>query len=130
MSWAVLMIYVLSVASFCAAFFFSGFMKSGLESVSIMREAMAVVTNKTVSDSDKERMSRDAAARMFRLLIVILLKISICVGAALFPVLVADFVGFLEMDESRKFALRLDVILITSLVLVGVFLGGIKSRRG
>ena len=116
--------YCLAVILFCVAFFFTKLLTTCSQIIILTQQAMSVVIDKNLDDAAKEKSAKDAAVNIFKNSFFLLLKILITFGAAILPLLLADITGMANFSETSEFALRLDVLLITTIVASAiVFIG-------
>jgi len=95
----------------------------------ISREAVVVISSPDLDDAAKEKATQLAAVSMLKLNVVLIIKISIILCAAVAPILVADLLGYVTIEQVSSFSLRLDVLLITTVVVLTSIYVGKKALR-
>lgn len=118
----VLVVYVAGILLFVLAFRFTQLASSFGQVMAIVRQAIRVVTDSQLDDHDKERVARHAALQLFKQAALITLKGVITVICALFPFWLADALALQPWNEAMTFALRWDVLLITTALMVAGWL--------
>ena len=125
----VLITYCLAVLSFCIAFYFTKPLITCSQITVIAKQAVTTITNKNIDDVTKEQATQAAAINILKNSFLLLFKFAGIFGAAVVPVWLADISGIAGSSESREFALRLDVLLITTIGVSAVVFLGIKLFR-
>jgi len=116
----VLGVYLTGILLFVLAFSFTRLSSSFGQVVAIAQQAIRAITDSQLDDHDKERAARHAGLQLLRQSTVITLKGAITVLCALFPFWLADVLALQPWEEAMTFALRWDVLLITTvLIMVG-----------
>lgn len=83
-----------------------------------------------LTDDEKERRARRAALAALGGTGRLLLRLAGVAAAALAPVLVADAAGVVPAGEVGRFALRLDVLVATTLVITGAMFLATRRKAG
>ena len=118
----VLGVYLAGIALFVLAFSFTRLSSSFGQVMAIVQQAIRVITDSQLDDHDKERAARHAALQLLKQATLITLKGAITVICALFPFWLADVLALQPWDEAMAFALRWDVLLITTVLMVAGWL--------
>ena len=120
----VIIIYCLAVILFCVAFYFTKLLNTCSQIVIMAKQALSTVTDKSLGDEAKEKAAKVAAVNILKNSFFLLFKILITIGAAILPLWLADIAGMANFSDTSEFALRLDVLLITTIVASAIaFLG-------
>ena len=115
-----LAIYVLGVVLFAAAFGATGLASSFGRVVETSRGAAKVALDKARTDDEKEIAARRAGLDLLRQSAMIFIKGGATVLAAAMPFWIADVAAIRPLEETMAFALRWDVLGITTLVMIGL----------
>ena len=122
----VLVTYCLAVISFCLAFYFTRLSTTCGQLIVIAKQAVTTITNKDLDDAAKEKETQAAAIDTLKNAFSLLMKLVAIFGAAVVPIWLADVAGIAKFSETSAFALRLDVLLITTIVASAIVLLGRK----
>jgi len=125
----VIITYCLAVFAFCIAFYFTRPLATCSQIFVIVNQAVKTIANKNIDDATKEKTTQGAAIDILKNSFSLLFKFSGIFGAAVVPVWLADISEIVEFSEINAFALRLDVLLITTFVASAVVFLGIKLFR-
>ena len=118
--------YCLAVVLFCVAFYFTKLLPTCSRIIVMAQQAVTTITDNSLDDDAKEKAAKAAAVRIFRNSFLLLFKIVITLGVAVSPIWLADVTGLASFPETSEFALRLDVLLITTIIVSGIVLLGRK----
>ena len=80
--------------------------------------SLAQLRGKALTDGEKERRARHAAVEAFTGTGQLFLRLAVAVGATLLPVWLADASGLVSAGAVGRFALRLDVIIATTVIMI------------
>ena len=111
-------VYMLAVLLFCLSFYFARVVETCRKVLSIVRESMGVLTDGNLDDLVKEEAIKEAALSMAKQCIVLLIKILIILGVTVLPMWLAALMGVATLSETSQFAMRWDVLVITTLVIL------------
>ena len=123
-----ILVTALSVLAFIAAFEFLGLLPKAQEAIAVSRRAAAVMADATLDEAAKEKAAQGAAIELMKGFLGLVLRIAGILGAAYVPIFLADATGLLPEAETLAFMLRLDVIAVTSVLMVVVI--WLASRFG
>lgn len=115
-------VYVAGIVLFVLAFSFTHLSSSFGQVMAIVQQAILVMKDCQLDDHEKERAARRAALQLLRQAALITVKGAITVLCALFPFWLADALGLQPWDQAMAFALRLDVLLITTVLMLAGWL--------
>ena len=116
--------YCLAVILFCMAFYFTKLLATCNRIIITVQQAVTTITDKYIDDNAKEKAAKAAAVNIIKSSFLLLFKIVITFGTAVLPLFLADITGLADFSETSEYALRLDVLLITTIVAsVIVFIG-------
>ena len=125
-----ILVTALSVLAFIAAFEFLGLMPKAQEAIAVSRRAAGVMADASLDEAAKEKAAQAAAIELMKGFFGLVLRIAGILAAAYVPIFLADVTGLLPESEALAFMLRLDVILVTSvLVVVVLWLAARVSRK-
>ncbi|MBV1915446.1 MAG: hypothetical protein KUG72_08670 [Pseudomonadales bacterium] len=120
----ILIIYCLAVILFCAAFYFTHMLNECKTIIAIGNDSFAMMNNKDLNDDTKEQFIQASAIKMLKSSFMLLIKIVITLGITVLPLLLADITEIADFSETSHYSLRIDVLLITTVVVtLFVFLG-------
>ncbi|MBL9060694.1 MAG: hypothetical protein JNK88_11805 [Mangrovicoccus sp.] len=115
-----IVVTALSVLAFIAAFEFLGILPKAREAIAISQRTAAVMGDSTLGEEAKEKAVQQAALNLMKGFFGLLLRIIGIILAAYVPIFLADFTGLLPEAEALAFMLRLDVIAVTSVLMIAV----------
>ena len=115
-------VYIAGIVLFVLAFSITRLANSFGQVMAIARRALRTISDSRLDDHDKERAARQAALQLLGQAALITLKGAITVACALFPFWLADVLALQPWDETMSFALRWDVLLITSVLMLAGWL--------
>ena len=125
-----IVVTALSVLAFIAAFKFLGILPKAQEAMTVSRRTAAVMGDRTLDEAAKEKAVQAAAGTLMMGFFGLVLRIVGILAAAYVPIFLADITGLLPEAEALAFMLRLDVIAVTSvLVVVLIWLAARLGRR-
>jgi len=118
----ILGVYLTGIVLFVLAFSVTRLSSSFGLVMAIIQQAIRVILDSQLDDHEKERAARHAALQLIKQTALITLKGAITVICALFPFWLADVLALQPWDEAMAFALRWDVLLITTVLMVAGWL--------
>jgi hypothetical protein len=119
-----LFIYCIAVILFCAAFYLTKIISTCVQIISVAKQAATTIADKSLDDDTKENAARSASIKILTNSFILFIKIVALLGAAVLPLYIASFAGLADFSESISFAMRMDVLLITTFtVSAAVFIG-------
>lgn len=116
----ILVVTALSVLAFLLAFEALGLIPKAKEAISVSRATAAVMGDKSLDDDAKEAAVQKAAATLMKNFLGLLVRIVGILLAAYVPILAADLLGLVPEAEVLAFMLRIDVILITTVLVIAL----------
>ena len=125
MTWdtGVLAVALATMAAFVAAFHYSGLIGRARSAVATVSQTVAVISEKSLDDDEKERLVQRAALRMFGQfapITVTAAAVLLVPGAVIW---IGDLIGLASVTAVSSFLLSWEVILgATGLILAGVWL--------
>jgi len=111
---AILVVYVLAVLLLCAGFYFAHLVDSVQQVSKVARTAYSTMTDNTLDDREKEETIQNCAIEMVKQAVQLIVKLLVILLVTAFPVWLAGFLGWIDMDAFKLFALRVDVLLVTT----------------
>lgn len=114
-------IYLLGVALFVAAFVLTGLPKSFASVMEQASETTSTLRNPALDDHTKERAARSASWIMLKIGVAITVKGAVTVAIAILPFWLAHALDIRTWEETTEFALRWDVLVVTTLAAVGIW---------
>jgi len=119
----VLVVALATMAAFVAAFHFSGLIGRARSAVATVSQTVAVISEKSLDDEEKERLVQRAALQMFGqfALITVTAAVVLLVPGAI--IWIGDLIGLASVAAVSRFLLSWEVILgATALILAVVWL--------
>lgn len=111
-------VYVVAVLLLCAGFYFAHLVESVRLITGLAGTAYSTMTDDSLDDMAKEKTVQNCAVEMMKQAVQLIVKLLVILLVAAFPVWLVGFLGWIEMDAFARFALRVDVLLITTAVVV------------
>ena len=118
----IILVAVISVTLFLIAFWWLKITRVGADALKISRSAMAAMGDKSLDDDTREKMIQSASVKLFGSFFSILIRSILTLAIAFLPVWLADLTGIAGMHAVFGFLSRIDVIIITSIVMIGGYL--------
>jgi len=112
---------IVSIFTFIAALWIFRIVPISAKAISIYREAISTMKDDNFSDIEREKALQQASIRLLGSFFSILYRAVLTLGACFFPILVADWLELVKIEDVTVFLLRIDVILITTIVLLVVY---------
>jgi hypothetical protein len=113
---------------FGLAFYMTRMIETAIDSIVVSRQAIEIMSDPDLGDLEKEKLVQKAAVGMMQNCGFLFLKGCITILAVGTPILFADLLQLASIEETSRFALRWDVLVLTSVgMIVPVML--IKKRR-
>jgi hypothetical protein len=125
LSWdaGVLIVGVLSILAFCAAFHFSGLVARAQAAIATARQTVAVISDKTLDDEQKERAVQGGALRMFGQFALITITAILVLAAPAVVMWIAEMLGAASFAAVSDFLLSWEVIIgATVLIMAAIWL--------
>lgn len=114
----VVAVYVLAVALFCLSFYYTRTVGTCRQVLSIARESTNVLTDDNLDDLAKEKAIKKSAVSMVKQSFVLFFKLFIILGVTILPLWLADVMQLAALSDTSRFALRWDVLVITTTVVL------------
>lgn len=124
----ILIVTALSVIAFIAAFELLGIVPKAREAIATSRQTAAVMGDKSLDDDAKEAAVQKAAGSLMKGFFGLLLRIIGILVAAYIPIFLANLLGLASEDAVLSFMLRIDVILITTVLVIAIIWIATKVR--
>ena len=119
----VLVVGLAAIAAFVGAFHFSGLVARSLAVVTVARETMAVIADKTLDDAEKEPLVQRAALRLFGHFGLITLAAIVLLAVPGLVMWGGDLIGLAPFIAVTRFLLSWEVIVgATVLIVAAVWL--------
>lgn len=115
---------IASILFFLVAFWAAKVASAASAAVGIAVRAMKTLASDELDDETKERASRKAAIDLLRCALSIAARFSVSIVGAGIPILAADALNLADANDTIAYLSRLDVIVVSSIVLTVVFLVG------
>jgi hypothetical protein len=107
------------VALFAVVFSATGLHKSFVHIADTSRVVVKVLADPDIEDDAKEEAARQGSVELLKISLFVALKGAATLVAAMLPFAVSDALGLRPWNETVAFALRPDVLVITTIVMVG-----------
>ena len=108
--------YCLAVIFFCTAFYFTHMLTTCNQIITIAKTSVTTITDKNLDDAIKEKATQAAAVNMLKRSFFLLIKLAIIFCATVLPLWLADLAGLASFSDTSNFSLRIDVLLITTII--------------
>ena len=118
-----------SILAFVVAFGLLGILGVAQSAIATARETGQVMGDKTLDDDTKERLVQKASLSLMKNFAGLLVRLIALLAATFAPIYLADLAGLATTEAVTGFLLRWDVILITSIVLIGLVFAGRRLWR-
>jgi hypothetical protein len=114
-------IYTLAVVLFSLSFFLLKILHTCRQIIAITLSAIEVMANHLLDDQQKQNKIQQSALGMLIQFLVLLVKGILVLGSVLLPFYAADYFSLVSIETSSKFAMRVDVILMTTIAALAVY---------
>lgn len=111
--------YSFALILFCIVFKYSNIKANVYRAIDTTKESASIIIDKRLNDQAKEKKIQKAAIKMIKLAFLITLKATACIITATIPLWIADSLKLVLLSEITVFALRIDVLMITTFLLIG-----------
>jgi hypothetical protein len=118
-----------SVLAFLAAFQLLRIVPAAQAAIVTSRQTMAVMNDATLDERAKETAVQRAALSLMKGFLSLVLRSALALVAAWLPIELADLAGLVPAEATMAFLMRLDVIAVTSVIVVLVLWLGGRSWR-
>ena len=115
---AIMAVYVLAVLLLCAGFYFAHPVKTVRHIAGLAGTAYSTMTDDSLDDLVKEKTIQRCAVAMLKQAVQLFVKLLVILLVTVFPVWLASFLGWIDMDAFKMFVLRMDVLLVTTAVIL------------
>ena len=109
---------LLSIAAFAVAFRFSGLVARARAAIALVSTTLAVITEPSLDDDEKERVTQRAAIDLFKAFALITLTASLVLAAPGIVIWFSDVMGLARLQDVLDFLLSWEVLIGTSLLLL------------
>ncbi|MCW8925681.1 MAG: hypothetical protein OQJ84_05435 [Xanthomonadales bacterium] len=110
----VMAVYVLAVLLLCAGFYFARLPGNTRQIVRVAGTAYSTMTDASLDDLAKEKEVQKCALEMLQQTVHLIVKLLVILLVTAFPVWLATTLGWIDMETFMSFALRVDVLLVTT----------------
>lgn len=111
-------VYVLAVLAFCLAFYFLKIIPACVRLFNSSLSAIEVIANHYIDDHDKQKQVQTLGLNMLLQFVFLLLRVAILTISVALPFFVADYFSLVSLDDSMNYAMRVDVLLLSTLVVM------------
>ena len=111
-------VYVLAVLLFCAGFYFAHFANTLRQVALAAKTAISTMRDDSIDDLAKEKTVQRCAIDMVKQAVTLFIKLAVIVLVTAFPVWLANTLNLITFEAFNHFVLRVDVILITTAVML------------
>ena len=125
-----MLVFICAVAVFCLSFFYLRVVSVCNSALGLSKNAIKIITDKTLDDISKEKAIQKLALSMLKKSFSLFLRMMAVFLLTLIPFLLADTMDIVSYEKSSRFAMRLDVLFIsTILILAIIFVRNYFIRR-
>ena len=111
-------VYVVAVLLFCAGFYFAHFVRTFQRVALAAKTAFSTMRDDSMDDLAKEKTVQRCAIDMVKQAVTLFIKLAVIVLVTAFPVWLANTLNLITFEAFNHFVLRVDVILITTAVML------------
>ena len=122
-------VYAVTVLLFCLAFRFTRLIPTAMQAVTIARQAVETMSTTSLDDFAKEKAVQQAALKMITNCGQLFIKGAAIVAAAVLPIWLADILKLATVHDTSQFALRRDVLIVTTIVVMAAVMSWNKLRQ-
>lgn len=108
-----------STIAFLLGFQLARIVRVALSAARVFRESMSSIGDAALSDDDRERIMRRGSVALLLAFVSIVLRSAAALAAALLPVAVADWAGWVRWDDAMAYFARVEVI-VGATILAGL----------
>lgn len=126
----VTVVAALSLIVFLVAFRVARAVPAATRAMGIFRQSMAAIGDSALTDQDRERIMRRGSGQLLLSFVSILARSGAALAAAMLPIVIADWAGWVRFAEVTGYLARVDTIVgATLLVGLGYFLTARRWRK-
>jgi hypothetical protein len=114
----IILTYSISVLLFCIIFLASKIVITCKLILNIANQAVKTISDSSLDDLEKEKLTQASAIAMSKQCIILTFKLAILLACTAAPIGLADIMGLADYDDSVNFALRIDVLIVTTVLLM------------
>ena len=115
-------VYAISLFLFCSVFVYSKIIFSYKQTISIFLHAIEILADHTIDEQDKATTIRTLTYQILKNVLLLTLKVGLLLAATAFPFWLADALNLATHQSTVEFASRSDVITLTAVVFVGIWI--------
>lgn len=125
----VVFVYLTGVLLFVIVFSATRLSASFSQVSQVANAAIAAFRNPQLDDDAKERIARQASFTLFRKALDIVLKAILTLTSAAAPFWAANALNLATLNDTIAFASRWDVLVVTTVVMIGAWLAWRRTRK-
>jgi len=122
----IMAVYVLAVLLLCTGFYFARLPDNTRQIARVAGTAYSTMTDGSLDDLAKEKEVQRCALEMLKLTVQLIVKLLVILLVTVFPVWLATTLGWFDMQTFTLFALRVDVLMVTT---AAILIPVIASRQ-
>jgi hypothetical protein len=115
---AIMAVYILAVLLLCAGFYFAHLVDGVRQISKVAVAAYSTMTDASLDDLAKEKAVQRRAVEMLKQAVQLIGKLLVILLVTAIPVWLASYLGWIDMDSFKLFALRADVLLFTTVAIL------------
>jgi hypothetical protein len=116
-------VYIVAVLLLCVGFYFAHPGRTLQQVAEAAKTAFSTMTDNSLDDHVKEKTVQRCAIDMVKQAVSLFIKLAVILLVAAFPVWLANTLNLIEIETFTSFVLRMDVILITTAVMLVLVVG-------
>jgi hypothetical protein len=116
----VFLVSLLAITGFIVAFVYLNVVLVSQEAIARTRQGVYAMLDNSLSEEEKERAVQSAGLSLLKAGFRILWRVTACLVAAVAPIYLIDYLGFVPVETVTSLMLRWDYILGTTIVLGGI----------
>jgi hypothetical protein len=126
---AIMAVYILAVLLLCAGFYFAHLLDGVRQISKVAGAAYSAMTDASLDDLTKEKAVQRCAVEMLKRAMQLIVKLLVILLVTVFPVWLASFLGWIDLQSFKLFALRVDVLLVTTVAILVPVIAFRQARR-
>lgn len=125
----VALVYTVAVLLLCAGFYFAHPVDTVRQIAKVAGSAFAIMTDASKDDLTKEKEVQRCALMMLKQAVQLMVKLLVILSVTVFPVWLAAVLGWTDTQTFTTFALRVDVLLVTTAAILVPVIAMRKLRK-
>ena len=120
----IVVIAFISIVTFIIALWLLRIVSIGAKAITISQDAVSTLRNDNYDDTEREKATQQASIKLLGIFFSILYRAILAFAAPWLPIWLADWLGWVKSEEVTAFLFRVDVILVSSILLSIIYFAG------